>query len=135
MSELTTYEETTEQITVSVSPLFLDEQSIPDDGRYVWAYQVRIQNNGSTTVQLLTRLWRIMDARGCTQEILGDGVVGEQPVLEPGDVFEYTSGTPLSTPSGFMSGSFGMISEAGALFDVVVPAFSLDGPEYKGPIH
>jgi len=127
--------ETTKQITVSVSPLFLDEQSVPDDSRYVWAYQVRIQNNSSATVQLLTRRWRIMDARGRTQEILGDGVVGEQPILEPDDFFEYTSGTPLSTPSGFMSGSFGMISETGALFDIVVPAFSLDGPDYKGQVH
>ena len=135
MSELTTYVETTKQITVSVSPLFLDEQSVPDDSRYVWAYQVRIQNNSSATVQLLTRRWRIMDARGRTQEILGDGVVGEQPILEPDDFFEYTSGTPLSTPSGFMSGSFGMISETGALFDIVVPAFSLDGPDYKGQVH
>jgi ApaG protein len=135
LSELTTYVETTKQITVSVSPLFLDEQSVPDDSRYVWAYQVRIQNNSSATVQLLTRRWRIMDARGRTQEILGDGVVGEQPILEPDDFFEYTSGTPLSTPSGFMSGSFGMISETGALFDIVVPAFSLDGPDYKGQVH
>ena len=99
------YCETTEGITITVKPYFLDEQSAPEKSHFVWAYHVRIENNGERTVQLRNRHWRITDSRGRTQEVRGAGVVGEQPVLRPGDSFEYTSGTPLPTPSGIMTGS------------------------------
>ncbi|MDD9877566.1 MAG: Co2+/Mg2+ efflux protein ApaG [Magnetovibrio sp.] len=135
MSNPPVYSETTNAITVSVQPLFLEDQSEPEENRYFWAYHVRIENNGTLTAQLLTRHWRIVDATGQEQDVIGDGVVGEQPVLAPGQAFEYTSGTPLTTPSGFMSGSFRMISEAGRMFDVAVPAFSLDNPEGPRPVH
>ena len=125
------YSETTRGITVSVQPVYLEHQSEPDEGRYLWAYHVRIENHSDAVAQLLTRHWRIVDARGQAHDVIGDGVVGEQPVLEPGEAFEYTSGTPLTTSSGFMSGSFRMISEVGEMFDVSVPAFSLDS--YEGP--
>ncbi len=122
------YSETTRGITVSVKPFYLEEQSSPFEDHYVWAYQVRIENNGSTTVQLRTRHWRITDSMGRVNEVRGAGVVGEQPVLGPGESFEYTSGTPLPTPSGIMVGSYQMQREDGGLFDIAIPAFSLDSP-------
>lgn len=122
------YRATTNAITVTVNPVYLEDQSDPDDGHFVWAYQVRIENNGPTTVQLRSRYWNITDANGLVQEVRGDGVVGEQPVLEPGEAFEYTSGTPLQTPSGIMVGSYQMETEDGDWIDVKVPAFSLDSP-------
>jgi ApaG protein len=122
------YEKTTRGIVVRVTPTFLADQSAPDENYYVWAYQVKIENAGATTVQLRDRHWRITDARGRQQEVRGPGVVGEQPVLEPGQSFEYTSGTPLPTPSGIMVGSYGMETPDGARFDVAIPAFSLDSP-------
>jgi len=129
------YTETTRAITVIVESIFLEEQSIPDEDHYVWAYHVRIENNGPETVQLLTRHWHIMDEIGNVQEVRGDGVVGEQPILIPGDAYEYTSGTPLGTPSGIMSGSYHMQTNEGEEFDVKVPSFSLDCPHRKSPIH
>ena len=125
------YSKTTRGITVSVQPVYLEHQSEPDEGRYLWAYHVSIENHSNFVVQLLTRHWRIVDGRGQAHDVIGDGVVGEQPVLKPGEAFEYTSGTPLTTSSGFMSGSFYMIGEAGEMFGVPVPAFSLDS--YEGP--
>ena len=122
------YEKTTHSITITVQPFYLDEQSEPDEERYVWAYKVNIENAGTKTVQLLNRHWRITDKRGRLQEVQGPGVVGEQPVLNPGDSFEYTSGTPLPTPSGIMVGSYEMESSDGDRFDVEIPAFSLDSP-------
>ncbi len=122
------YTAVTYDIRVTVQPVFLEDQSAPAEGRFVWAYHVRIENEGSETVQLRTRHWRITDAMGRVQEVRGPGVVGEQPVLEPGDHFEYTSGTPLGTPSGIMAGSYGMEGEDGRAFDVTIPAFSLDSP-------
>lgn len=122
------YSATTRNIHVSVEPMYLDDQSSPEDEQYVWAYHVRIENEGSDTVQLMTRHWRITDSFGRLQEVRGAGVVGEQPVLKPGESFEYTSGTPLPTPSGIMAGSYGMRSLDGASFDAEVPAFSLDSP-------
>ncbi|KZD07921.1 Co2+/Mg2+ efflux protein ApaG [Oceanibaculum pacificum] len=122
------YSQTTQAICVTVQPIYLEDQSSPAEGHYVWAYQVRIENQGNRTVQLRRRHWRITDARGRTQEVRGDGVVGEQPVLRPGESFEYTSGTPLPTPSGIMVGSYTMESEAGEMFDIGIPAFSLDSP-------
>ena len=122
------YKQTTRSITVSVKPFFLEDQSAPDEGRFVWAYHVRIENEGQETVQLRNRYWRITDSLGRIQEVRGAGVVGEQPVLRPGEAFEYTRGTPLTTPSGIMVGTYQMESESGELFEVKIPAFSLDSP-------
>ena len=122
------YSATTRDIRVTVRPTYLAEQSSPVDDHYVWAYHVQIENLGQEVVQLLTRHWRITDSMGRIQEVRGAGVVGEQPVLNPGDSFEYTSGTPLPTPSGIMVGSYEMESQKGERFDVDVPAFSLDSP-------
>ena len=130
-----TYAETTRAITITVEPYYLDEQSEPSEGHFVWAYHVRIENNGGKTVKLMTRHWRITDSLGNVQEIRGDGVIGEQPVLTPGESFEYTSGTPLGTPSGIMAGSYRMETDDGKSFDVVIPAFSLDSPHQAGMIH
>lgn len=122
------YEKTTHDITVQVIPKFLDDQSRPEDGHYVWAYHVRIVNDGTETVQLLNRHWRITDGAGALQEVRGPGVVGAQPVLKPGETFEYTSGTPLRTPSGIMVGSYEMTTSEGRRFVIDIPAFSLDSP-------
>jgi len=110
------YAKTTRAITVTVQPSFLDDQSVPAENHYVWAYRVRIENKGPETVKLVSRHWRITDALGRLQEVQGAGVVGEQPVLHPGDNFEYTSGTPLTTPSGIMVGSYQMETSAGEPF-------------------
>jgi len=129
------YEQTTQGIFVSVQPAFLETHSAPDDGRFVWAYSIRIENQGRQSVRLMTRHWRITDARGEIQEVDGDGVVGEQPVIDPGSSFEYTSGAPLATPSGFMVGSYCMETDSGESFVVEIPAFSLDSPYLQTPIH
>ena len=120
------YSETSHGVKVNIQPVYLEHQSQPDAGQYFWAYHVRIENHRDTSAQLLTRHWRIIDARGQAHDVIGDGVIGEKPILTPGAAFEYTSGTPLSTSTGFMSGSFRMIAEGGEQFDVAVPAFSLD---------
>ena len=122
------YSQTTRAITVTVKPFFLEDQSSPAEAHYVWAYHVRIENQGPETVQLRNRHWRITDSLGRVQEVRGAGVVGEQPVLKPGDSFEYTSGTPLPTPSGIMVGSYQMETTTGERFDIAVPPFSLDSP-------
>ena len=130
------YTKITRAIEVRVTPFFLEDQSEPDENRFVWAYRVRIRNLGEVTVQLLRRTWRITDGRGQVIGIEGAGVIGEQPVLEAGEAFEYTSGTPLNTPSGFMQGTYRMTCTlSGELFDVAIPAFSLDSPHGGGPIH
>jgi ApaG protein len=125
------YSSTTHDIRVTVQPVFLEEQSSPDDRQFMWAYQVRIENLGDQTVRLRNRFWSITDADGRTQEVRGPGVVGEQPVLRPGDSFEYTSGCPLNTPSGMMVGSYGMEAETGEWLEVAIPAFSLDSPHQR----
>ena len=122
------YSEVTRSIIVTVEPFYLEDQSSPSEDRYVWAYHVRIENRGLETVQLRNRHWQITDSRGQIQEVRGAGVVGEQPVLAPGESFEYTSGTPLPTPSGIMVGSYEMETRGGDSFWVRVPAFSLDSP-------
>lgn len=130
------YTETTRAIEVTVQPFFLEDQSDPEESRYVWAYRVRISNKGQETVQLLRRKWRITDAKGQITEVEGPGVVGAQPVLEAGESFEYTSGTPLNTPSGFMQGTYRLTAAAtGETFDVVIPVFSLDSPHAGGQVH
>ena len=129
------YEKVTRSIKVRVEPVFLEEQSIPEQNIFVWAYHVEIENIGPEKVQLINRHWKITDSLGRTQEVRGIGVVGEQPVLNPGQKFSYTSGTPLSTPSGVMFGTYEMEDTTGHLFDVVIPAFSLDSPHEQLDIH
>ena len=125
------YQAVTRNIEVSVTPEYVSERSAPDRGEYFWAYTIEITNRGADTVQLRTRHWRITDGFGRQQEVRGPGVVGKQPVLKPGESFEYTSGVPLPTPSGFMTGTYGMVTASGEPFDIAIPTFSLDGPEQK----
>ncbi|HEX9810069.1 MAG TPA: Co2+/Mg2+ efflux protein ApaG [Alphaproteobacteria bacterium] len=129
------YSATTHSIVITVEPFYLDDESEPGDHRYVWAYRVKIENRGGETVQLKSRYWRITDSRGRIQEVRGDGVVGEQPVLAPGETFEYTSGTPLTTPSGIMVGRYYMETVDGRPLEVDIPAFSLDSPDERPVIH
>ncbi|MDB5702692.1 MAG: apaG [Sphingomonadales bacterium] len=118
----------TRGVTVRVSVSYLPEQSNPSGARWFWAYHIRIENDGVMAVQLMTRHWIISDGRGNKHEVEGDGVVGEQPVIAPGASYDYVSGCPLSTPSGSMVGSFGMVGEDGSTFDVTVPHFELLTP-------
>lgn len=122
------YRAVTREIEVVVEPFYLEEQSDPDDNRYVWGYRVVIANHSEITVRLLTRYWHITDESGLVDEVSGPGVIGEQPVLEPGDTYQYTSGCPLETPSGVMYGHYSMESDEGEIFKVEIPAFSLDLP-------
>ncbi len=122
------YRAVTRKIEVTVTPRFLPDRSSPASGYFFWAYTIDIVNGSDETVQLKTRHWRITDAHGRLQEVKGPGVVGEEPVLKPGESYEYTSGVPLPTPSGFMEGSYGMITDDGRPFDIDIPAFSLDAP-------
>lgn len=123
------YTERTDNIEVSVEPEYLEDQSDPDDHRYLWAYTIVIANHSDDTVQLESRYWKITNAVGQVEEVSGPGVVGEQPVLSPGDAFQYTSGCPLNTPSGTMVGHYVMRRNNGETFEVQVPAFSLDLPD------
>lgn len=125
------YEAITNDIKVVVEPIYLENESSPDTGRYFWAYRVVITNLGDTMVQLKDRYWKISDANGDVQEVEGPGVVGQQPHIKAGATFEYTSGCPLTTPSGFMVGRYAMIDEDGEMFDVDIPAFSLDLPDAR----
>jgi ApaG protein len=129
------YRAMTRHIEVVVTPRFVADRSSPENNYYFWAYTISITNNGAETVQLKTRHWRITDAHGRRQDVRGAGVVGEEPVLKAGESFEYTSGVPLQTPSGFMVGSYGMVTAAGEHFDIEVPAFSLDSVESKRTIN
>lgn len=130
------YTATTRGVRVSVRSFYLEDQSAPERRQYVWAYRVEIANEGAVTVQLRARSWFITDGQGRTQRVHGQGVVGEQPVLEPGENFEYTSGTPLPTPSGFMRGMYHMVEVvSGESFDAAIPAFSLDSPHQSGGVH
>ena len=129
------YTKTTKSINITVNPCYLDEQSEPDQHHYVWTYQVTINNLGKETVQLKNRYWKIIDSNGTKQEIKGEGVVGEQPILEPGAKYEYTSGTPLSTPSGFMEGHYEMETKNGNKFEATIPLFSLDSPNITNKVN
>jgi len=129
------YSKTTKKINVTVKPFFLEEQSEPSESHYVWAYKVIINNRSDSTVQLKNRYWKITDALGNSREVKGAGVVGEQPILKPGEKFEYTSGAPLNTPSGFMGGHYEMLHTNGNHFDVEIPLFSLDSPHESNCIH
>jgi ApaG protein len=115
-------------IKVSVDTTYLESQSDKTDDRYVFAYTVTIQNNGDVPAKLLTRHWVITDSNGKTQEVRGDGVVGEQPHLKPGEGFQYTSGTMLETPVGTMHGSYQMQADDGTEFDAEIELFTLSAP-------
>ena len=119
------------EIVVSVEPSYLPAESEPDEHRYVWSYRVVIANHGRRAVQLMTRFWEITDANGLRRTVTGPGVVGQQPIIEPGEAFEYSSGCPLTTPSGIMAGSYRMVDDQGVTLDVAIPAFSLDVPDPK----
>lgn len=129
------YRAVTRGIQVTVTPSYLADRSSAEDDRYFWAYRIEIVNHGTVTVQLKTRHWKITDAHGHVQEVRGPGVVGEQPVLKPGERFEYTSGVPLTTPTGLMAGTYQMVAEDGERFDVEVPTFSLDSPHVARVLH
>lgn len=129
------YTKTTNGIEVSVQPTYMSGRSDPEDNLFVWAYKVRIRNLGENKVTLRQRSWHITDATGHTEVVRGEGVIGEQPVLEPGQSFEYTSGTPLTTPSGIMFGSYDMEVDGGRWIVVEIPAFSLDSPHEAGPLN
>lgn len=129
------YTEETRSIRVTVRPTYLADQSDPDAGRWVWAYQVRIENVGADTVQLVSRHWKITNARGKLEEVRGPGVIGKTPVIQPNESFEYTSGCPLDTPSGFMTGTYQMVSDGGDRFDIRIPTFSLDLPEPRRSVN
>ena len=122
------YEAVTREIRVRVTPAYLEDKSTPTEGYFFWAYKVDIVNEGHEPVQLRSRFWRIIDAVGRSEEVRGPGVVGQTPTIQPGECFSYTSGCPLTTPSGIMSGSYQMSSARSTLFDIVIPAFSLDSP-------
>ena len=123
------YRAVTRQIEVTVEPNFMPERS--STAEYFWSYTIVITNSGHETVQLRTRHWIITDASGRRQEVRGEGVVGEQPTLAPGEHFKYTSGVPLPTESGFMTGQYQMVTESGERFEIDVPTFSLDSPQAR----
>lgn len=125
------YERKTRGVIVRVEPDFLADQSSPKDHRYIWAYTVEIENASATQVKLMARQWQIADCTGQVQKVRGKGVVGEQPILEPGETFSYTSGAPLSAPSGIMLGAYQMETADGETFDVDIPAFSLESPHER----
>lgn len=122
------HEAVTGDVTVRVAVSFLAEQSAPANGRWFWSYHVRIENGGTRSVQLLSRSWTITDGRGVVHEVRGEGVVGEMPLIAPGAAYDYVSGCPLPTPGGRMQGSYRMVDDAGASFDVAIPEFPLNGP-------
>lgn len=128
MKALFPHAATTRGITVRVSVSYLPEQSEPARGRWFWAYHIRIENGGAGAVQLLTRHWIITDGRGARHSVEGEGVVGEQPLIEPGASYDYVSGCPLATPTGAMQGSYLVVGEDGASFDVDIPRFALVAP-------
>jgi ApaG protein len=121
------------QFTVEVLPQYLPEQSDPDDGLYVFAYTITITNTGEVAAQLISRTWNVNDANGHTEKVRGLGVVGQQPLLKPGQAFEYTSGTRLRTPTGTMHGSFFCVAEDGEKFDTDIPMFVLDALSGETP--
>ncbi|MBP6802013.1 MULTISPECIES: Co2+/Mg2+ efflux protein ApaG [Zoogloea] len=117
-----------ESIEIKAVSQFIDEQSDVDADRYVFAYHITVRNTGKVAAQLLSRHWVITDAEGAVQEVRGEGVIGQQPVLRPGEQFEYTSGCTIATPVGTMKGSYQMVAEDGTRFDAMVPEFTLAMP-------
>ncbi|QOD38741.1 Co2+/Mg2+ efflux protein ApaG [Candidatus Wolbachia massiliensis] len=130
------YTLTTNSVEVTVLPVYIEEQSIPYEDCYVWMYNVKIKNKSPSTIQLLSRYWQIIDYRGKVNEIVGVGVIGEQPVIKPGEVFKYTSGAYLNVPSGIMQGKYEFLNEESIkTFEVVIPPFSLDSPYVNARAH
>jgi ApaG protein len=129
------YERKTGDIRVKVKPAFLDDQSDPDENHYLWSYTVTIENDGKEPVQLMSRYWHITDGLGRSQEARGPGVVGAQPVIAPGQTFQYTSGCPLPTASGHMVGRYQMQTASGEAFEADIPAFLLESPHEHRQIH
>jgi len=129
------YERVTRGIRVAVEPAYLDDQSDPEEGQYLWSYTVTIENNGPEPVQLLSRYWHITDAAGHSQEVRGPGVVGAQPVIAPGKSFQYTSGCPLATSSGHMVGRYQMKAASGEAFEAEIPPFILESPYERRQVH
>lgn len=125
----------TDGVIIRVEPDFLETESEPEENRYIWSYTVEIENSGTDPVQLMTREWRITDAKGRTRVVKGEGVVGEKPVIAPGECFRYTSGAPLPTPSGFMSGQYEMRRADGGMFNAAIPSFALDSPFMPATLH
>ena len=125
----TAYEAETRGIIVRVNPYFLPDQSDPTERHWVWAYAVEIENKSEEVVQLMSRRWIITDALGRVEEVEGDGLLGEQPTLKPGESFRYTSGCPLPTTSGVMEGQYRLVTSEGDNFEALIPAFSLDLPD------
>ncbi|WP_033923030.1 Co2+/Mg2+ efflux protein ApaG [Sphingomonas sp. 37zxx] len=128
MKALFDTEARTGDVVVRTSVSYLADQSEPARGRWFWSYHIRIENEGTRTVQLLARHWIITDGRGARHSVEGEGVVGEQPVIEPGASFDYVSGCHLATPTGSMQGSYQMVDEDGGAFDVTIPKFALIAP-------
>lgn len=123
------FEQETSGILVRVQPNFLADESDPDEHRFVWSYAIEIVNLSHETVQLISRYWRITDAKGATQEVRGAGVIGQQPVIEPGQSYRYSSAAPLAEPYGLMMGAYQMVrTDSGEPFEIAVPAFTLDSP-------
>ena len=129
------YSSITQDIQITVEPEFVPERSDAAQATFFWAYTVEIANQSAHTVQLTARHWKITDANGRLEEVKGPGVVGEQPVLKPGESFRYTSGCPLTTPSGIMTGSYRMVAENGEIFEAEIPVFSLDSPYEARVLH
>ena len=127
------YSHTTRDITITVQPIYLDEESSVTESQHVWAYHVRIDNQGDEVVQLINRYWHITDGRGMVKEVKGPGVVGQQPLIRPGEIYEYASGVPLNTQTGIMKGHYEMQlvegGSAGSMFNAIIPTFSLDSAE------
>ncbi len=132
MIALFPYAATTAGITVRVSVSSLPEQSTPSQGQWFWAYHIRVENGSDKAVQLMSRRWVIADGRGGRHVVEGDGVIGEQPVIAPGEAYDYVSGCPLPTPTGSMSGSYRMVGEDGSSFEVTIPRFALTAPVNAG---
>ena len=125
----------TREISVEAEAFFLDDRSDPEEHVFLWAYRIRISNGSPRRVKLISRHWRITDGAGRLHEVRGTGVIGEQPVLEPGEHYSYVSGTPLPTPSGTMCGTYCMSDDAGIEFEVTIPAFALESPYERHPVH
>lgn len=125
------YSLVTEDVRVSVKTNFVDDQSDINQNLWVWAYHILIENNRDEAIQLIDRYWKITDETGHIQEVKGSGVIGQQPVIKPKNSFQYSSGTPLSKPSGFMNGEYNMICERNKSFKIIIPTFSLDSPFKK----
>ena len=132
MNALFPYAEETRGITVRVAVSFLPEQSDPDKGQWFWAYHIRVENGSDLAVQLMSRRWVIADGRGARHTVEGEGVIGEQPVIAPGEAYDYVSGCPLATSTGSMHGSYRMVGEDGSSFEVAIPKFALTAPVTAG---